>query len=87
MNTDHPITREPINVWMAPEGQCAPIWTAKFGIGENFPIAFYGDTEAAVRLLAEAFRADVISKHGATYAARIRALEAAMAAKAKKVAA
>jgi hypothetical protein len=83
----HPIRNETINVWCAPEGQDTPRWIAKFGLGRAFPIFFEGETEAAVRNTAEAFREDVCARHEATYEARVSAMEKARAARKAKAAA
>lgn len=83
----HPIRKLAINVWQAPAGQGSPRWIALFGQGDAFPIRFTGETESDVRARAEAFRADTIAKHEASYVARQEAAQKARAARAKKEAA
>tara|TARA_R110000868_G_scaffold42850_4_gene144540 strand:- start:479 stop:748 length:270 start_codon:yes stop_codon:yes gene_type:complete len=52
-------------------------WIARFHPYDTYPVFFSGSTESAARAQAEAFRADAVAKHEASFINRQAAIEKA----------
>ena len=77
----HPFRDAQLQVYMRLDGK---EFVARFAPYSTYPMIWAGTTEAGVREAAEAFRADAIAKHEASFITRAEALAKAKEARASK---